>query len=280
MKIDPLLVIGNKYGRLEVLAYSGHEAHRHKYQCRCECGSIIVVERSSLLSGHTKSCGCLHNSVRWKNRVTHGGTIRNADGKLHNPEYLAWVSMRARCRTETHSAYHNYGGRGITVCDAWANNFESFLQDVGRRPSKQHSLDRIDNDRGYEPGNVRWSTRTDQGNNRRTNVVLDYNGKAMTMSQWAEELGMSKNTLHCRLKSGMPLEEALTRPVRVLNSHSGKGRLFTKEACEEIRRLVAEGMSRSAVARRFHVTTTTISRVADRLKAYRDTNIVEDMIDA
>lgn len=125
-------------------------------------------------------------------------------------EYFAWRSMRARCRDEKCHAWKNYGGRGIWVCDAWADDYDAFFADMGACPDGM-SIDRIDVNGGYEPGNCRWATELVQGNNRRTNVSITYLGETLNLSQWASRQGIDATTLWRRLNVyNMPIDRALT----------------------------------------------------------------------
>jgi hypothetical protein len=119
--------------------------------------------------------------------------------------------MRDRCRNPKHRAYKNYGGRGITVCERW-NSFENFYADVGDRPSPKHSIDRIDNDLGYEPGNVRWADQKTQSRNSRRNRLVAINGETLCLQDWAERMGLGRCTIYDRLRRGWSIERALTTP--------------------------------------------------------------------
>lgn len=130
------------------------------------------------------------------------------------PEYNVWSKIKDRCFNRRHPWYKNYGGRGISICEAWRKSFLSFLKDVGRRPSRSHTIERIDNSKGYEPGNVRWATRRDQARNRRSNRILTVRGKSKLLGDWARERGMSQPTLSQRLKRGWSEEEAVLTPLR------------------------------------------------------------------
>lgn len=145
---------GRTFGRLTVLAHVGSAANRQsRWRCQCNCGKEVIVPRSSLVDGHTRSCGCLHARVN--------GEARN--GK-QTPEYTAWAQMKKRCANKNDP---DYGGRGIRVCKPWSDDYLTFLSDVGRRPSPKHSLDRINVNGHYEPRNVRWATAKEQHHNRR-----------------------------------------------------------------------------------------------------------------
>lgn len=162
---------GQRFGRLVVVSRSDNcRPKAPKWVCHCDCGKTVTTRSCSLFSGGTQSCGCLRNERVKQSNSTHGlsGT----------PEYRSWHSMLYRCTKTTHKSYPLYGGRGITVCARW-HTFESFLEDMGCRPSSLHSVDRISNDDGYHCGhceecqhngwgeNCRWATRSQQNSNRR-----------------------------------------------------------------------------------------------------------------
>jgi hypothetical protein len=134
--------------------------------------------------------------------------------------------MIARCENHRHRYYANYGGRGITVCDPWRGSFAAFLADVGPKPSAKHTLDRVDNERGYEPGNCRWATRVEQAQNKRTSRVLTIDGRTMSAPQWSPEVGLDRRTIQYRMRAlGWPAERALRTP-RYAARRSRPGALF------------------------------------------------------
>jgi hypothetical protein len=130
--------------------------------------------------------------------------------KFNSPEYNAWTNMKGRCYNYNHPRYFDYGGRGITVCDRWRTSFEEFLADMGERPSPNHTLDRKDNNGNYEPGNCRWATIEEQGNNKSNNVRIEFNGKSMTVAQWSRYLGIPIKRIYSRIKYGLKTEEVLS----------------------------------------------------------------------
>ncbi len=157
MKID---LIGQRFGRLLVQSRSPRTDGRNVFWfCLCACGKLTEVFTGQLRSGMSKSCGCLARELASARETTHGCS----DSKI----YLVWQAMKNRCYNPKQRAYPYYGGRGIKVCDRWRNSFEAFMADVGLPPTDKHQIDRINNNGNYEPGNVKWSTRSEQMLNRR-----------------------------------------------------------------------------------------------------------------
>lgn len=160
IKIDYEAMVGVRFGRLVVMSI-GHGGKAKMMNCACDCGNDASIAYSNLIRGNTKSCGCWrieYGSIRGKSHFSHG--------KSSTRTYRAWISMRRRCSSSTHKDYQWYGARGITVCDRWLHSFENFLSDMGEVPTGQ-SLDRIDSNGNYEPGNCRWATNSQQQSNRR-----------------------------------------------------------------------------------------------------------------
>ena len=208
---------GLKFGQLSVLGRApspGFVTDRGAYWlCRCTCGNEKVVSANNLASGHTVSCGC-HQKRRAgdsaRSRFTTHGQSR--PGNVAS-EYRIWTGIIARCENPASRAFPRYGGRGIGICDEWRNSFPTFLAAVGPRPSNSHTLDRIDNDRGYEPGNVRWATAAQQSRNRRDRRPITFGGRTMLPTDWCNLTGLRLKTLLDRIyKRGWSIESALTTP--------------------------------------------------------------------
>lgn len=167
---------GKVFARWSVLSFAGmHPKNGAMWNCRCECGTERAVLGKYLWTSKSRSCGCYNLDLIVERNTTHGYTCGTKC-----PEYIAWENMRKRCNCITDPRYKWYGSRGISVCERW-NDFELFLSDIGPRPSPKHTIDRIDNDGNYEPGNVRWTTWAVQQNNRRprNTVVKDRRQKVM-----------------------------------------------------------------------------------------------------
>jgi hypothetical protein len=171
IQIGPVTV-GQPFGQLTVIFQAENDRHqKRQWLVRCICGVEKVVRQQELLRGDTLSCGCLKKERAHKlgsSNRTHGESWRSR----RTPEYEAWKGMIQRCYNLNYHGYKNWGGRGIKVCQRWRDSYEVFLSDVGRKPSKDHSLDRIDNEGDYEPGNVRWVTWDVQAQNRRQGWAL------------------------------------------------------------------------------------------------------------
>lgn len=165
-------MIGERFGRLVVVADAPRRGRRQCYECRCDCGAVAVKARADLLRGDTQSCGCLgreRSAERCAARATHGhGATRG--GRRQTATYDVWAAMRQRCGNPKNKQYRHYGGRGISVCDRWLHSFENFLSDMGEKPPGK-TLDRKDVDGNYEPDNCKWSTPEEQAQNRRDNVL-------------------------------------------------------------------------------------------------------------
>lgn len=200
---------GEKYGYLtiieETLAPDHVKSKNLRYfLCRCECGVVKPIFIGSLRSGATVSCGCYHK--KQASKIFNGNPVMAYSG------YSSWTSMLDRCRNPKSKDFADYGGRGITVCERWSDPV-NFAADMGERP-KGFTIDRIDNSRGYSPDNCRWASKIEQARNKRSNRMVDIDGKELTLSAIWQSAGIKESTFYNRLKQGMSVEEATTKPVR------------------------------------------------------------------
>lgn len=175
---------------------------------RCDCGRVHIREWRNIYRGRSPYCRSCAISVQ---RRTHN----ESRPLTRTPEYTAWSSMRERCLCTTHRSYHRYGGRGITVCLRWRRSYALFLKDMGRRPTPAHSLDRLDNNRGYSKANCRWATKTEQSRNCHTNVRLTLDGQTMCIKEWSKLVTVKLCTIYYRIAHGWSVRAALScAPVK------------------------------------------------------------------
>ena len=215
-------IIGNRYGHWTVIERAENSKDgKTRWLCRCDCGTIRSVDNGHLKSGASTNCGCeAFKKTSERNRVrkrTHGGTSGEKQERL----YDVHRSMKRRCYEPSNNSYHNYGGRGIKVCDEWLGehgyeNFRKWAMENGYDPNAERqecTLDRIDNNGNYCPENCRWVNAKIQGNNRNDNHILEYQGERHTVVEWAEKMGMLPVTLYARIRRGWPIEKALKTPI-------------------------------------------------------------------
>jgi hypothetical protein len=212
-----------RYGNWTVISYDVPGKPTRRWLCRCDCGRECVVFRSNVVRGTSRSCvSCAskRNALRPNHQAQKGRT----HGATKTPEFISWTMMQQRCLNPNDDHFADYGGRGITFAAVWqgVDGFKNFLDHVGLRPTKKHTIDRIDVNLGYEPGNVRWATVKEQANNRRNTPVITYRGVTKTLSAWAETLGVSRSRLWTRIYGyGWSVERALTKPIRKYRSVQG-----------------------------------------------------------
>jgi hypothetical protein len=160
---------GQRFGHWVVIGFS-HTDKKGKacWACRCDCGKEKTVESTSLRRGGSRSCGCSHDEAgnRLRKLITHGQSRSLSRGLKASAEYVCWAAMIQRCENPKADNYERYGGRGVSVDPRWRASFTTFFADMGPKPSPQHSIDRIKNERGYEPDNCRWATDAEQRKNR------------------------------------------------------------------------------------------------------------------
>lgn len=198
---------GKIFGRLTVIKREENDRFGGSmWLCECECGKRKILSGGELRRGNVSSCGCLSAELASKRLYKHGFS--------RDKIYSDWSRMKRRCYGESQYNKRRYSERGITVCDKWRNDFQSFYDDVSCLPNfgePGYSLDRIDNDGNYEPGNVRWADSVTQANNRQNNVMLTYNGETHSKAEWARKLDIPYSRLQWRLLNGWSIEEALTK---------------------------------------------------------------------
>lgn len=176
--------------------------------CKCDCGQMCKTTAKRLKNGMTKSCGCLKNEARIRN-----GKANETHGMKKTPEYRSWRGMKNRCFNKKYSHYQDYGARGITVFPEWIDSFEKFFAYMGLKPSPELTIERLNVNGNYEPGNVKWGTIEEQNNNRRDNRLLTAFGETMTISRWTKKMGLPRTRVYARLKLGWSIEAALTTPL-------------------------------------------------------------------
>lgn len=204
---------GQTYGRLTGI----RKADGRKYLWKCACGTEKVIQTRHVISGATRSCGCLLRETTAKRMRTHGHTVgsgkeRGSDRRPPSRTYRIWANMLTRCHNPKAPQWIDYGSRGVSVCDQWRTSFAQFLADMGEAPP-DCSIDRIDNNGNYEPSNCRWATAHTQARNRRSNRRLTAWGETKTLSGWAQHCGLHPTTIHNRLERGWALEAALSEPA-------------------------------------------------------------------
>lgn len=232
---------GNPYGKLTVLSYAGSNVKALKgayWNCLCECGGETVVCGRALRSGTIASCGC---------------TKRAARGLSESAEYRVWHGMKRRCYDVRRRDYKYYGGRNVTVCDRWRESFVNFLDDMGLKPFAEATLERVDNNAGYEKSNCKWATWEEQKQNTRNVRKLTHNGETMSIGAWASKLGIDRSTLRLRLDKGWPMEEVFSPDTSFVPR--SKARMLT---CN------GETLTMRAWARKLGVVHSTIAKRIDK----------------
>lgn len=199
-------IVGRKFGLLTILAYSHTKNGCSYWVCKCDCGNMKTVMKGNLIHQKTQSCGCLQRRRTSEHNKTHG--------KSKERLYSIWRGMRNRCYNPGVKAYKNYGGRGIQVCKGWQKyeNFREWALSSGYED--QLTIERIDCDGMYEPGNCMWVTLSDQGKNTRRNRYIEYDGKRMTLAEWSRVLGGGPNLVTTRLQRGWSEAKAVSTPLK------------------------------------------------------------------
>lgn len=203
-----LKLSGMKYGRLLVKERVGTRHGHSLWRCVCDCGSVVDVVAGSMRTGLQVSCGCHKASLAAARMTSHGLS--------KSPEYTAWRNMISRCHDKKSSKYHYYGGRGIYVCSEWRDSFHRFYLDMGPKPTPRHTIERKDCNVGYSKSNCKWATWTEQQNNKRSNLMIFWNGKTQSASDWERELGLPCHILSKRITCRKwSVERAMKTPPRL-----------------------------------------------------------------
>ena len=208
MKSKINITNGDKFGRLTILKETDRGKHNKiRYLCLCDCGVECIKLRGSIISGCTISCGCYQRESTAKRFKE----INKTHGLTSHPLFNVWRSMKKRCYLKSHEAYVNYGGRGITVCDEWYDDFKAFHDwCIANGWQKGLEVDRYpNNDGNYEPSNCRITTTKKNNNNKRTNVSITYNGETKTATEWSEIYGGHRSNVSARIKKGLSPEESI-----------------------------------------------------------------------
>ncbi len=203
MRSDTIDLTGRTYNRLTVLKYIGSST----WLCKCSCGNTCQARSYAIRKNIVVSCGCYKAEKAKEFHTTHGHSSKRT------PTYQVWDGVIQRCTNKKNQAYKNYGGRGIRVSGKWLK-FENFLKDMGEKPTTKHSIERIDNNGGYESQNCKWILLSKQHINKRTNFMITYKQIAMPLSEWAKKYNIHPSTLRNRIvRSRWPIDKSLTLPL-------------------------------------------------------------------
>ena len=193
--------IGQKYNKLTILGYEGVNKNQDAIaKCKCDCGNIHNIPLKHVINGIVKSCGCLQKEIA-RNRFI-------IDGRTTERLYNIYMNMKARCYNINNIDYKNYGGRGITICKEWLDDYTTFKKwSLENNYNDNLSIDRIDVNGNYEPNNCRWTTQIVQCNNRRNTIKITYNNQTHTITEWAEIFNIDRKLIASRYRRGLPLEK-------------------------------------------------------------------------
>jgi len=204
---------GMLFGRLEALFYAGRVNGKPSWACKCECGTLTVTVTKQLLRGLTRSCGCL--------QVDRSKEVNTIHGMRKTVVYKRWQGIMTRCMNGNSKDFARYGGIGRGICKRW-RSFENFLEDMGEPPSREHTIERVDNNRGYEPGNCVWVLSHQQNRNRLDNVVVEVNGVKLIAVDWDRKLGRYRGTTAKRIRKGWSPKDAVEIPIMKCFSRNQK----------------------------------------------------------
>lgn len=201
-KVD---ITGKKYGKLKVIELAYRKGGKSYWKCLCSCGNTRIIQGYDITSGHTKSCGCIRKLDGKEPHFRHG------DSKTRL--YRIWSNMKDRCDNPNNHYFKDYGGRGITYCNEWKDYIAFKKWALSNGYQDELTIDRSNNNGNYEPANCRWITIKEQQRNRRSNHLLTYNGETHCINEWAEILGISRETIKNRLNCGWGIERIFTEPI-------------------------------------------------------------------
>lgn len=234
MKVD---LTGQKYGRLTVIEKVGVRNKKAIWKCLCDCGKYSEVPTSHLRSGHTTSCGCYHAEISKIVNTTHG--------KRKDKLYMVWSGMKKRCCNPNGPGYKNYGGRGISVCDEWKNDFQAFYDwAMANGYDEKLTIERKNVNGNYEPSNCEWIPMREQYYNRTDNVFITYNGETKVLKQWAKKFGISQDTIRRRLSKGIDIEHLFDKKAPVSITYNGETKTIVEWAKEK-------GMEYNTILKRY-----------------------------
>ena len=204
---------GQRFGRLTVVCRGKTKSRKQNgtlvyWLCKCDCGNEIEISGADIRRGKSQSCGCYQSEMSRQANTTHG----ESDSKLYN----RWERIKQRCLNPNYKEFYLYGGRGITICEEWKNDFACFQRwcfNNGYSPDLE--IDRIDSDGGYSPDNCRFATPLQNSNNKRNNKRIEHNGETHTIAEWDRIKGYPPKTVGRRLRRGWSVEEAIDTPLKV-----------------------------------------------------------------
>lgn len=214
-RIDINDFVGQKYGRLTILREGSSVRYdkttMRKVWCMCDCGTEKEIDFNSIRCGRSTSCGCFNREHAKRIHTKHGKAMLETG--VRHPDYCIWMKMKSRCLNPNDKSYKNYGGRGITVCDRWKNSFENFISDMGWRPNKNYSIERIDYNGNYCPENCKWIHKSEQTKNTRRVKLIEYNGTMHCLSDLCKMLNLPYATMRHRVYVlGVSFSEAIKYP--------------------------------------------------------------------